>query len=267
MARIGPAQVGNEAGDSAAPGQLFASRSALMFRPKGIDNADAVAAEGQTISLPQGSFTSIDILGTATGGTYQTGTFTVNYLGGGTATFTQSFSDWVHGYNGTGGTTAPGESIAVTMTSYNTSSANTSGHVYLYGYVFSTSTTEPIVSIKLPNNSDIKILAIDEVNAAQQADPEDGVIEGDAMVAGGERDGTPVAKGAAGCAGDNDIVRCSIVWRCGLDPRSTRSRIPWHHQLFPDRLPREPARIGPASLGTRSVFPSGRGSSSVRAPP
>ena len=162
-----------------------------------IDVNDAIAAAGQTIVLPQGYFTSIEILGTATGGSHQTGTITVNYVGGGTATFTQSFSDWMYGYNGTGGTTAPGESIAVTMTSYNTSTANTSGDVYLYGYVFSTSTAEPIASIQLPNSTDgeIKILAIDEINASQQSDPEDGVIEGDAMVAGNERLGTPVTKG------------------------------------------------------------------------
>ena len=168
------------------------------FNLGSIDADDAVAAtEGQTIVLPQGYFTSIDILGTATGGSHQTGTFTVNYVGGGTATFTQSFSDWMYGYNGTGGTTAPGESIAVTMTSYNTSAANTSRDVYLYGYVFATSTTEPIASIELPNNLHITILAIDEINASQQSDPEDGVIEGDAMVAGNQRLGTPATKGVS----------------------------------------------------------------------
>ena len=63
-------------------------------------------------------------------------TFTVNYVGGGTATFTQTFSDWKDGYDGTGGTTAPGESIAAAMTSYNSLDGTESGDVYLYGYVF-----------------------------------------------------------------------------------------------------------------------------------
>ena len=82
------------------------------------------------------------------------------------------------------------------MTSYNTSSANTSGNAYLYGYVFTTTTSKPIVSIEFPSNVYIRILAIDEINAAQQNDPEDGVIEGDAIVAGNERLGIPLTKAA-----------------------------------------------------------------------
>ena len=61
---------------------------------------DAVQASGQTIALPQGHYTSIQLLGTATGGTPQMGTFTVNYVGGGTSTFTQTLSDWQHGDTG-----------------------------------------------------------------------------------------------------------------------------------------------------------------------
>ena len=47
----------------------------------------------------------------------------MNYVGGGSSQFTQTFSDWKTGYTGAG-TTAPGESIAVHMTSYNTSSGD-----------------------------------------------------------------------------------------------------------------------------------------------
>ena len=110
----------------------------------------------------------------------------MNYVGGGSATFTQSFSDWMNGYTGTGGTTAPGESIAVTMTSYNTATGNTSGQVYLYGYVFSTSTAHAIASIQLPNDSKIKILAIDEVLAPSHSVSEAGVIKGKAVAAGSQ---------------------------------------------------------------------------------
>jgi hypothetical protein len=126
-------------------------------------NNNAVQANGQTINLPEGWYTGIQLLGTATGGSPQTGTFTVDYVGGGTATFPQTLSDWQKGYTGTGGTTAPGESIAATMSSYDKSSGNTSGTVYLYGYVFPLNPAEEVESITFPNDSDIKVLAIDEV--------------------------------------------------------------------------------------------------------
>ncbi len=151
------------AGSGATPawnGQTF------ELGPFSINNA--VQATGQTINLPQGYYTSLQLLGTATGGAPQSGTFTVNYVGGGTATFTQTLSDWKNGYTG-GGTTAPGESIVSAMTSYNTnSSGNKSGNVYLYGYVFPVNPAKEVASIAFPNNADIKILAIDEINEPAQ---------------------------------------------------------------------------------------------------
>ena len=145
---------------------------------------DAISGTGQTIPLPQGSFTSLQLLGTGVNGVQASVTFTVNYVGGGTTTFTQSFSDWKTGYTGAG-TTAPGESIAVHMTSYNTSAGNTSGNAYLYGYVISTNSAKIVSSIQFPSNANVVILAIDEINASQQLDPEDGVIEGEAAVVSG----------------------------------------------------------------------------------
>jgi hypothetical protein len=57
-----------------------------------VDSPTAISGSSQTIALPQGTFTSIELLGAAIGGA-QTGTFTVNYLGGGTTAVTQTFSD------------------------------------------------------------------------------------------------------------------------------------------------------------------------------
>jgi hypothetical protein len=131
---------------------------------------DAVVASGQTIALPLGYYSSIDLLGTATGGSPTSGTFTVNYVGGGTSTFTQYFSDWQHGYNGTLGSTAPGESIALAMASYYNSSGQVNQNVDLYSYVFSTKTTAAVASITLPTNASIKILAIDVVAQAVPSD-------------------------------------------------------------------------------------------------
>ena len=130
---------------------------------------DAVAAEGQTIPLPAGQFTSIELLGTGVNGAQSGVTFTINYVGGGTATMTQTFSDWKTGYTGTGGTTAPGESIAEESGSFDTPSGSEAGKTYLYAYIISTSSAQTVASIQFPHDADVIILAIDEINAARQA--------------------------------------------------------------------------------------------------
>jgi hypothetical protein len=196
---------------------------------------DAVTAAGQTIPLPEGYFTSVQLLGTGVNGAQSGMTFTVNYVGGGTTVLTQTFSDWKTGYTG-GGTTAPGESIAVRMTSDNSPTGNQGGNTYLYGYVISTTSTKLISSITFPNNADVKILAIDEINSAQQNDPEDGVIEGEDLVAGSERPGghvvtrkspppalKPVFSGLAS-AGD-DLVAAALNEIVTSPPRPAASGV------------------------------------------
>ena len=57
---------------------------------------DAVSCSGQTITLPVGNFTSLQILGTAVDGSQSAQHFTVTYTDNSTATLTQSFSDWAY---------------------------------------------------------------------------------------------------------------------------------------------------------------------------
>jgi hypothetical protein len=97
-----------------------------------------VAADGQSITLAAGNYTSLDILGASTSGYEETGLFYVYYTNGTYDTFTQAFSDCKTGYLGTSPeTTAPGESIVETSTTYHTlTSGSKSGTVYRYGYVF-----------------------------------------------------------------------------------------------------------------------------------
>jgi len=91
-------------------GQVFNIGSAMIN--------DVIQAERQTISLPAGYLTNLMLLGAATNGVQSNQTFTVNYNDGSHSTFTQTISNWVTGYTGTGGTTAPGESIAAVQTYY-----------------------------------------------------------------------------------------------------------------------------------------------------
>ncbi len=127
---------------------------------------DVVEATGQTINLPAGYLTNLMLLGAATNGVQSNLTFTVNYVGGSYSTFTQSVSDWITGYNGTGGTTAPGESIAKSPAYYNYWNGSSSSQInttnYVYGYSFTVTSSKMVASITLPNDAKVKILAIDE---------------------------------------------------------------------------------------------------------
>jgi hypothetical protein len=196
---------------------------------------DAIAAEGQTIALTHGYYTSLQLLGTATGGTAQSVTFTVNYVGGATATFNQTFSDWMDGYSG-GGTTAPGESIVSTMHSYNNSSGTQTGTVYLYGYVIPLNPTQMIASIVFPNNSKVKVLSIDEVDQPPQVNLGDGA--GDTSPAnvsaltfnsGASWDGT-------GLDGSGDTYSLNAL----ASATGSDTTITWNSQVF---------NLGPAYTG------------------
>jgi hypothetical protein len=134
---------------------------------------DVVVATGQTITLPSGSYTGIEILGTAVGGVNQGGVFTVNYSGSAYDKDTLGMSDWLAGYNGAG-TTAPGEATVLDMSYNNTYTGgaevktNTGTGTYLYGYVIPTNPAETLTSLVLPNDSDMKILAIDLISQPSQ---------------------------------------------------------------------------------------------------
>ena len=60
--------------------------------PAGSDNV--VRASGQTIALPSGSYSQVELLATGVNGNQPSQTFTVNYTDGTSQTFTQSISDW-----------------------------------------------------------------------------------------------------------------------------------------------------------------------------
>ena len=143
-----------------------------VFNLGGVINNDVVKAAGQTITVPGGNFTDLLLLGTATGGVQSNLTFTVNYSDTTHTAFTQSVSDWLTGSNGTGGTTAPGESIAKSMAYYNYWNGSSTSQItttnYVYQYVFAINPAKVVSSITLPNDANVKILAIDEASLPPQ---------------------------------------------------------------------------------------------------
>ncbi|WP_145952293.1 hypothetical protein [Paludisphaera borealis] len=152
-----------------------------VFNVGGVLNNNVIKATGQTVALPHGYMNKLMILGAATNGTQLNQTFTVNYEGGTSDTFTQSISDWVSGYNGAyTGATAPGESIAKSLGHYNYYNGTTSSQIgvtsYVYGYSFTVNSAKVVVSITLPSNSNVKILAINEASTVGTYTPASSMV-------------------------------------------------------------------------------------------
>jgi fibronectin-binding autotransporter adhesin len=124
---------------------------------------DVISAAGQIIPLPPVNDSQLMILGAAINGNQTGQTFTVTYTDGSTSTFTQSLSDWFTPQN------YPGESIAAALPYRDLSTGGTgTGPFNVYGYTFDLDSSKTVASITLPNNGDVKILAIDLASLSPQ---------------------------------------------------------------------------------------------------
>jgi MSHA biogenesis protein MshQ len=118
----------------------------------------ASAVSSTTISLPAGSYASLNVLGAAVNGA-QTGTFTVTYTDASTSTFTQPMSDWCVQSN------YSGESVVLSM-AYRTGQGGAVGPigcpdpVDIYGYTFTLNSGKTVSSLTLPSNRNIVVLAL-----------------------------------------------------------------------------------------------------------
>jgi disulfide oxidoreductase YuzD len=114
------------------------------------------AVSGGTLALPQGNYSTLQLLATGIRGNQLNQTFTVTYTDGTTTTVTQSLSDWFtpQGY--------AGESKAVTMAYRLTASGSpgTTGPYYLYGYAFALNSAKTVKSVTLPSNRHVVVLAV-----------------------------------------------------------------------------------------------------------
>jgi uncharacterized membrane protein len=119
------------------------------------------AVNSATIALPAGQFSTLRLLAAGVNGNQVSQVFTVTYTDGSTESFTQSLSDWCtpQGY--------AGESNAILM-AYRDNSNGTrdTRPMTLYGYTFNLSAAKTVRSIKLPNNRNVVVLAMDLGTAA-----------------------------------------------------------------------------------------------------
>ena len=125
------------------------------------NGVDLVSSAGQTIGLPAGQYTTLQLLAAAVNGNQLSQAFTVNYTDNSSDTFTQSLSDWA------GPNSFPGESVAVGLPYRNSSNGtpDTGTAVNVYGYSFSLNPAKTVKSIRLPNNANVLVLAMTLANS------------------------------------------------------------------------------------------------------
>ncbi|MBV8143608.1 MAG: chitobiase/beta-hexosaminidase C-terminal domain-containing protein, partial [Gammaproteobacteria bacterium] len=125
---------------------------------------DALASA--TIPLPAGAYSSLSLLASGVDGNQPNQVFTVNYSDGTSASFTQSLSDWHTPQN------YVGESTVLTMPyRLSPSGAVDNRTFYLYGYSFALNSAKIPVSLTLPTNRHVVVLALDLTPAAGVQQP------------------------------------------------------------------------------------------------
>jgi hypothetical protein len=115
-----------------------------------------IIAAGQSIEVPQGAYSSINLAGASVYyGAQPNLVFTLNYTDGTTETWTQSISDWVFSAN------YSGEQKIATSSYYNRNDG-TKGQqsVNIYGYNRAIPQGKTLKSITLPQNQNVRILDI-----------------------------------------------------------------------------------------------------------
>jgi hypothetical protein len=120
--------------------------------------ADAVSAK--TVSLPSGQFSNINLLATGVNGSQLAQVFKVTYSDGTSSTFTQNLSDWFTPQN------FAGETKAMAMPYRDNGQGQKDNRTFnLYQYTFSLTPNKTVVSITLPNNRNVVVLAASLTNA------------------------------------------------------------------------------------------------------
>jgi alpha-mannosidase len=109
---------------------------------------------GETVTLPEGKFSSLKLLALGVNGDQEMQSFTITYADNSSASFTRSLSDWSSPLY------FPGESVAF-ASSYriNGDGSKDSHNFYGCAYSFDLDKHKTIRSLTLPGNRDVVILA------------------------------------------------------------------------------------------------------------
>lgn len=119
-----------------------------------LDNGkdNSIRMEGQKISVKQGKYESIRLLGSATNGD-QSGVVRVNYTDGSSARITLSMADWCT-------SDTSGEKVVQAMNHRHTQAGDDDFAAYVFAYYLSPDRNKTVSGITLPDQEDMHVLAI-----------------------------------------------------------------------------------------------------------
>jgi hypothetical protein len=131
-------------------------------------NNNFVQADGQTIDLVGGDFSTLLMIGAAANGNQNNQPITLTFTDGSTTTWTQSFTDWANGNSSKNNSPpsaatleATNEALVATTTWVNQVGNNQSGYNrFVYGYSFDIPAGKTLASITLPSNRNVGILGM-----------------------------------------------------------------------------------------------------------
>jgi Putative Ig domain/Galactose oxidase, central domain len=157
-----PATGGLDGDGNSYSGTLLGSSqtwNGTLFDFGPLNTTNVIDCVGQTISLPAGNYSKLQMLATGLNGNQPSLSFVVTYTDLTTAAFVQGLSDWFTPQN------YVGEVKAIPM-GYRNSSAGSSSEnnsLYLYGYSFALNSARTLQSIRLPNDTNVVVTAISGV--------------------------------------------------------------------------------------------------------
>ncbi|MDE3066333.1 MAG: hypothetical protein KGJ60_02155 [Verrucomicrobiota bacterium] len=158
---------GLDGGGSAYSANLLGPRPSLgnmLFALGPANSGDAIACSGQTLALPAGHYTTLQMLATGINGNQNNQTFNVSYTDNSKTTFAQGVSDWFTPQH------YAGESILAAMPYRDNSNGTKDNRTfYLYDHSFTLDQTKTVRSITLPNNGNVIVMAITLANAPAAA--------------------------------------------------------------------------------------------------
>jgi hypothetical protein len=151
------------AGSAFQVGQIPTSNSQVGGR-QGPRNV--AQAKGQTIYMPGGTYTHLQLIGAGFGGTQSNQNITVNFTDGTTATWTQTFSDWA---SAPIPAPASGEAVMNGGTQINQLGNPVNRPANVYGYSYAIPSGKTVQSLTLPKAGSFGILGISLVGTPSVA--------------------------------------------------------------------------------------------------
>jgi hypothetical protein len=118
-------------------------------------SGSANAISSITLTLPQGKYSNVLLLGTGVRVNQPNQTFVVTYTDGTSTHFVRSLSDWYTPQHYAGETTVLTMAYRITSTG-----AKQAGTFCLYGYSLAIDHTRTVQSIQLPNNRNAVLVGV-----------------------------------------------------------------------------------------------------------